>query len=73
MLKAVIVILFIAVVVSLSSGLVFLFKDAETDRKRTLYALGTRIALAATLLAVVSWGLYTGELQLGTNAPWHQP
>ncbi len=50
-LKIAIVILFVAVVASLSSGLAFLLKDMNTSKsKRALYALGIRITLAATLL-----------------------
>ena len=70
MLKAIIVILLIGVLISLFSGLGFLFKDSDiTGSKRTLIALGIRITLAGTLLAVTGYGLYSGELQL--NAPWH--
>lgn len=72
MLKVVIVLLLLGVVVSLFSGLVFLFKDSDrSDSRRTLYALGVRISLAAALLSAVLYGLYTGELRMGTNAPWH--
>ena len=73
MLKFLIVVLLIGVVLSLFSGLVFLFKDGDRrDSRRTLYALGVRISLAAALLASVFYGLYTGELQFGASAPWHQ-
>jgi hypothetical protein len=72
LLKAVILVLLIGVVLSLFSGLVFLFKDSERqDSRRTLYALGIRITLAAALLATVFYGLYTGQLRMGSNAPWH--
>lgn len=72
MLKVVIVVLLLGVVVSLFSGLVFLFKDSDrSDSRRTLYALGIRISLAAALLSAVLYGFYTGELRMGTNAPWH--
>ncbi len=72
MLKAVIVVLLIGVIISLFSGLVFLFKDAERpDSRRTLRALGVRVTLAAALLGTMFYGFYTGELRLGTNAPWH--
>jgi len=71
-LKVIIVVLLVAVVISLFTGLVFLFKDTDrNDSKRTLYALGTRIALATALLATISYGLYTGQLRMGVNAPWH--
>ena len=72
MLKVVIIVLLACVVISLFSGLVFLFKDTEApDSKRTLYALGIRITFATALLLAVGYGFYTGELRLGTNAPWH--
>jgi hypothetical protein len=70
LLKTIIVILLIAVIASLATGLGFLFKDSNVvGSKRTLYALGVRIALAATLLGVVGYGLSTGQLTL--HAPWH--
>ena len=70
MLKVIIVLLLLGVIVSLFSGLVFLFKDSDTQgSKRTLYALGVRISLAVALLGTVSWGIYSGELRM--NAPWH--
>jgi hypothetical protein len=71
-LKVVIFVLLIGVIISLFSGLVFLFKDAErTDSRRTLRALGVRITLAAALLGTMFYGFYTGQLRLGTSAPWH--
>ncbi len=69
-LKAVIVILFIAVLLSLSSGLYFLLKDMGSPSKRTLYALGIRVCLAGLLLVFIFYGLSTG--QLGSSAPWDQ-
>jgi hypothetical protein len=69
LLKILIVILFFAVLASLTSALVFLFKDVGDDRKRTVYALGVRITLAATLLSLVAYGVWSGQLAL--NAPWH--
>lgn len=69
LLKIIIVVLFLAVVASLFSGAVFFFKDQGTT-KRTLYALGVRITLAALLMIAVVYGIMTG--QLGLNAPWHQ-
>ena len=69
LLKTLIVLLFLAVVASLSSALFFLFKDTGDDRKRALYALGTRITLAGSLLALVTYGVASGKLALA--APWH--
>jgi len=72
MLKALILFLLVGVLVSLFSGLVFLFRDSDRrDSKRTLYALGIRVTLAGALLIAVFYGFYTGQLRLGTNAPWH--
>ena len=72
LLKFIIVVLLIGVLISLFSGLVFLFKDTDrTDSKRTWYALGIRITLASALLVTVFYGFYTGQLRMGTNAPWH--
>lgn len=67
-LKIVIVVLFIAVLASLSSGLVFLLKDMGSPSKRTLYALGIRIALAALLVFSIWYGYYTDILT--NTAPW---
>ena len=68
LLKAVIVFLFIAVLVSLSSALVFLMKDVGNSSKRTLYALGIRVVLAIALVGTIVWGIYSG--QLSSQAPW---
>jgi hypothetical protein len=72
LLKPIIIILLLGVVISLFSGLVFLFKDTgRTDSRRTWYALGIRVTLATGLLLTILYGFYTGELRIGSNAPWH--
>ena len=72
LLKVVIVVLLSGVVASLFSGLNFLFKDTnQPQARRTLRALGVRVALAAALLATIGYGLATGQLRLGASAPWH--
>lgn len=68
MLKLLIIVLFIAVVISLSTSFVFLFKDINSPSKRALYALGIRVICAALLLGTIFYGLYSGEL--GSHAPW---
>ena len=71
-LKVIIFILLIGVIASLGSGLFFLFKDSgRPESRRTLHALGVRVTLAAALVGTIFYGLYTGQLRLGTNAPWH--
>ncbi|TQV70713.1 DUF2909 domain-containing protein [Exilibacterium tricleocarpae] len=67
-LKIIIVVLFLAILASLSSALVFLLKDMGSQSRRTLYALGIRITLAALLMLSIFYGIYTG--QLGSQAPW---
>jgi len=48
-----------------------MFKDSGIpDSKRTLYALGIRIALASALVLLIFYGLNTGELVF--KAPWHR-
>lgn len=68
MLKILIIILFLAVVASLFSGLNFLVKDLGDPKKRLLRALGLRIGLAATLLITIIYGAYTGQIK--SQAPW---
>jgi len=71
-LKFIIVILLICVILSLISGLVFLFKDTgKPESRRLWYALGVRITFATLLLITIGYGFYTGELRMGINAPWH--
>lgn len=65
--KPVIVILFVLLLVSLFSGLVFLVKDQGRTR-RTLNSLGIRVTLAVTLVAVICYGFYSGQLR--SKAPW---
>ncbi|MGB5323962.1 MAG: DUF2909 domain-containing protein [Pseudomonadales bacterium] len=67
LIKTIILILLLGLIISLASGLVFLFKDVGTTR-RTLHSLGVRITLAAMLLATIVYGFMSG--QLGVGAPW---
>lgn len=68
MLKAIIIILLIAILASLGSSAVFFFKD-QGENRRTLYALGVRVTLAVLLMICLVYGVLSG--QLGLNAPWH--
>ncbi len=67
MLKAAIVLLLLATVVSLFSGLFFLIKD-EGRTNRLVNALFVRVTLATLTLALIAWGFYSG--QLTTHATW---
>ena len=67
-LKPVIVILFLAILVSLSTSVVYLLKDqGRTDRTRKW--LGIRVTLAVLLILCVAYGLITGQLTI--SAPWY--
>jgi len=68
MLKAAIVLLLLATVVSLFSGLFFLVKD-EGHGSRVVNALTVRVVLAALTIALIAWGFFSG--QLSSPAPWH--
>lgn len=71
MLKIAIVVLFIGVLISLTSAFGFLVRDqGKFGSRRTLYALGIRVMLAGSLVLLIWYGLYTGEL--GLDAPWHR-
>lgn len=63
MLKILIVILLLAVVVSLFSGLFFLLKD-EGKTQRVLNSLIVRVSLSLLLLAIILFALWHGDLSL---------
>ena len=67
MLKAAIVLLLIATVISLFSGLFFLVKD-DSRSHRLVIALSVRVALAAVTVGLMAWGFYSGLLV--SHAPW---
>lgn len=68
-LKIIILILFLGMLASLTSGLRFLLKDMGVpDSKRTLYALGIRVILASLMMLCVFYGFYSGILS--STAPW---
>lgn len=63
MLKAVIVLLLLAVIASLFSGLFFLIRDQGRSH-RVVNSLAVRVALSVLLLAVVLIALWHGDLTL---------
>ncbi len=67
MLKVAIVLLLVATLVSLFSGLFFLVKD-EGRTSRVLTALFVRVSLTALTVALIAWGFYSGQLQPGFGA-----
>ncbi|MEK0361542.1 twin transmembrane helix small protein [Pseudomonas sp. CBC3] len=64
MLKAVIILLLVATLVSLFSGLFFLVKD-EGRTSRLVTALFVRVSLSALTVALIAWGFYSGQLPPG--------
>lgn len=61
MLKAAIILLLLATLASLFSGLFFLVRD-EGRGSRLVNALTLRVILASATLALVAWGFYSGQL-----------
>lgn len=61
MLKAAIVLLLLATLASLFSGLFFLVRD-QGRGSRLVNALTLRALLAGATLALVAWGFYSGQL-----------
>ena len=69
MLKAAIIVLMLALVASLGSGFYFLMQDqGDPKQRRTLHSLGVRLGIAAVLMALIVYGVATG--QLGHVTPW---
>ena len=66
MLKAAIVLLLIATMISLFSGLFFLVKD-DSSSTRVLKALTVRVSLAAITVILIAWGFYSGQLVSHVN------
>ena len=63
MLKLLIVVLLLAVMVSLFSGLFFLIRDGGKT-SRVVNSLAVRVALIVLLIAMVLTSLWTGDLVL---------
>lgn len=68
--KVVIVFLFIALCVSLFTGLGFVLKNKGEDQesRAAWYSLTVRLILVTLLMGFLIYGVYTG--QLGSKAPW---
>ena len=61
MLKAAIILLLLATLVSLFSGLFFLVKD-EGHGSRVVNSLSVRVVLTVITVALIAWGFYSGQL-----------
>jgi len=59
----------LALVASLGSGFYFLMLDqGNKEKRRTFHSLGVRLSIAAALMALILYGVATG--QLGHMSPW---
>lgn len=67
MLKAAIILLLLATLVSLFSGLFFLVRD-EGRGLRVVNSLSVRVVLTAITVALIAWGFYSG--QLASHVTW---
>ena len=67
MLKTAIVLLLLATMASLFSGLFFLVKD-EGHGTRVVDALTVRVLLTSITVGLIAWGFYSG--QLTSSATW---
>jgi len=63
MLKAVIVVLLVATLISLFSGLFFLVND-EGRTSRVVMALFVRVVLSALIVVLIAWGFYSDQLRM---------
>ena len=69
MLKVAIVLLLLALIASLGSGFYYLMVDqGDKTKRRLLHSLGVRLGLTFALIAIVVYGVATG--QLGNRNPW---
>ncbi len=69
LIKVLIIIFLLALLASLGRGFYFLMIDQGDIRKRHLFhSLGVRLGFAAALMALVVYGLSTGQLR--SQAPW---
>lgn len=62
MFKLLVLLVFVAIVISLMAALYFLMFD-RTESHRTVNALGIRVALSLLLVILLLVGFYTGQLQ----------
>ena len=68
-LKVVIIILFIALVISLFTGFGFLIKDQGDKHQDGLWnSIRVRLIIAVLLMGFVTYGVTTGQLK--SQAPW---
>jgi hypothetical protein len=70
-LKIAIVVLFLGILATLGGAFYTLMKDQGNASKRTAHLLAVRVGLAALLVILVTWGVWSGNL--GLSSPWYTP
>ena len=55
-------------VISLGSGLFFLFADDKQEKKRLFNSLGVRVTLAVLMIILLTYGVLSGQIK--SQAPW---
>ena len=58
--RIVVILFLVAIVASLASALVFLFRDQGRDSRRMVKALAVRVGLSALLFVLLAVGYYSG-------------
>lgn len=58
--RVVVIVFLVAIVASLASALVFLFRDQSRDSKRMVKALAVRVGLSIMLFVLLAAGYYSG-------------
>ncbi|MCW5597099.1 MAG: twin transmembrane helix small protein [Rhodocyclaceae bacterium] len=58
--RIVVILFLIAIIASLTSALVFLFRDQGRERKRMVKALALRVGLSIMLFVILTAGYYSG-------------
>lgn len=58
--RIVVIVFLVAIVASLASALVFLFRDQGHDRTRMVKALAVRVGLSIMLFVLLAAGYYSG-------------
>ncbi|MCG8427438.1 MAG: twin transmembrane helix small protein [Chromatiales bacterium] len=65
--KILILLLFLAITVSLFSGLYFMLRD-QGRTHRTVNSLIVRVGIATLLILILLYGFYSGQISM--DAPW---
>ena len=58
--RIVVILFLVAIIASLASALVFLFRDQDRDSKRMVKALALRVGLSIMLFIILATGYYSG-------------